>query len=538
MKRIVSLLLALVLMMTAASALAEGKTLTWARGYESTSLDPAESADDESNNIVSYLTEGLVRVKNGAVVPGIAESWDANEAGDVFTFHLRESVWSDGTPLNAQDFVYSFFRLIDPEQGHSQSDSGFCVKNAEAYMAGQAAKEDVGYKAIDDYTIEITFASAGLENLFLMADNGLRPVKQALVEELGEAYGSDADKLLGNGPMVMDSWLHESQMVLKRNENYWNKDEVQLDQLIGMCNISGDTAVEMMMTDMIDLAAFSDPTYYQQLYDLGFEGITYTNTDQFIQINGNGKTEASGKFLSNVNFRRALSYAIDRTALVNTVMLGQTPAYRVIDPDAAGINGKFVEEYPVENQINVTADPAKAQEYLAKALEELGATAEEIPEFSMLCFDSQGNLTKLQAVQDMLLTNLGIHCAIDPQPIQQMIAKVYSSDFDFWTGGVSIGTVDAASPSGVFSYWDVNDPDALFGYDNAEYAELLDKAQQATDYKTRLDAIAAIEKIFIDEMPSLLLTWQTQNVVYRSGYTITNVDSGFGADLAFVQVAE
>lgn len=538
MKRIVSLLLALIMMMTAAAALAEGKTLTWARAYESTSLDPAESADDESNNIVSYLTEGLVRVMNGAAVPGIAESWESNEAGDVFTFHLRQSVWSDGTPLNAQDFVYSFFRLIDPAQGHSQAESAFCVKNAEAYMAGEAAKEDVGYKAIDDYTIEVTFASAGLENLFLMADNALRPVKQSLIEELGEAYGSDADKLLGNGPMVMDSWLHESQMVLKRNENYWNKDAVQLEQLIGMCNISGDTAVEMMMTDMIDLAAFSDPTYYQQLYDLGFEGITYTNTDQFIQINGNGKTEASGKFLSNVNFRRALSYAIDRTALVNTVMLGQTPAYRVIDPDAAGINGKFVEEYPVENQINVTADPAKAQEYLAKALEELGATAEEIPEFSMLCFDSQGNLTKLQAVQDMLLTNLGIHCAIDPQPIQQMIAKVYSSDFDFWTGGVSIGTVDAASPSGVFSYWDVNDPDALFGYDNAEYAELLDKAQQATDYKTRLDAIAAIEKIFIDEMPSLLLTWQTQNVVYRSGYTITNVDSGFGADLAFVQVAE
>ncbi len=538
MKRIVSLLLALIMMMTAAAALAEGKTLTWARSYESTSLDPAESADDESNNIVSYLTEGLVRVVNGAVIPGIAESWESSEKGDVFTFHLRESVWSDGTSLNAQDFVYSFFRLIDPEQGHSQADSAFCVKNAEAYMAGEAAKEDVGYKAIDDYTIEVTFASAGLENLFLMADNGLRPVKQALVEELGEAYGSDADKLLGNGPMVMDSWLHESQMVLKRNENYWNKDAVQLEQLIGMCNISGDTAVEMMMTDMIDLAAFSDPTYYQQLYDLGFEGITYTNTDQFIQINGNGKTEASGRFLSNANFRRALSYAIDRTALVNTVMLGQTPAYRVIDPDAAGMNGKFVDEYPVETQINVTADPAKAQEYLAKALEELGATAEDIPEFSMLCFDTQGNLTKLQAVQDMLLTNLGIHCAIDPQPIQQMIAKVYSSDFDFWTGGVSIGTVDAASPSGVFSYWDVNDPDALFGYDNAEYAELLDKAQQATDYKTRLDAIAAIEKIFIDEMPSLLLTWQTQNVVYRSGYTITNVDSGFGADLAFVQVAE
>ena len=150
-------------------------------------------------------------------------------------------------------------------------------------------------------------------------------------------------------------------MTLSRNENYWNKDAVQLDQLIGRCNVSGDTASEMMMTGMVDLAAFSDPTYYQPLYDMGFKGMTYTNTDQFIQINQNGRTEAQGRFLSNVNFRRALSAAIDRTALVNTVMLGQTPAYRVIDPDANGVEGKFAEEYPVEQQINVTSDPEAAK---------------------------------------------------------------------------------------------------------------------------------------------------------------------------------
>ena len=536
MKRIVSLLLALMMALLTLPAMAESKTLTWARGYESTSLDPAESSDDESNNIVSYTTEGLVRVFNGDVVPGIAESWDANEAGDVYTFHLRESVWSDGTPLNAHDFEYAFFRLIDPEAGHSQAASGFCVLNAEAYNAGQTGAVNVGFKVLDDYTIEVTFASQGLENLYLMADNALHPLKKEFVEAAAETYGSDADKILGNGPMVITEWLHEGTMTLSRNENYWNKDAVQLDQLIGMCNVSGDTASEMMMTGMVDLAAFSDPTYYQPLYDMGFKGMTYTNTDQFIQINQNGRTEAQGRFLSNVNFRRALSAAIDRTALVNTVMLGQTPAYRVIDPDANGVEGKFAEEYPVEQQINVTSDPEAAKSYLAAALEELGATANDIPEFSMLCYDTQGNLTKLQAVQDMLLNVLGVKCTIDPQPIQQMIAKVYSFDYDFWTGGVSIGTVDAASPSGVYSYWDANDPDALFGYTNTEYAALLDTAQQATDYKTRCDAIAAIEKIFIDEVPSLLLTWQTQNVVYREGITITNVDAGYGADLAFVKV--
>ncbi len=538
MKRILSLLVALCLVLTSALALADGHTLTWARGYESTSLDPAESSDDESNNIVSYTTEGLVRIINGEVVPGIAESWESNEAGDVYTFHLRKSVWSDGTELNANDFAYSFFRLVDPEAGHTQAASGYCVKNAEAYSAGSAAKEDVGYKVIDDYTIEITFASQGMENLFLVADNALHPVKQSFVEEAGEAYGSDKDHVLGNGPMVITDWLHESQMVLSRNENYWNKDAIKVDSLIGMCNVSGATAQEMMMTGMIDLAGFSDPTYYEPLYDMDYVGTTYTNTDQFIQINQNGRTEETGRFLSNVNFRRALSYAIDRTALVNTVMLGQTPAYRLVDPDAAGVDGKFVDEYPLEETINVVQDPEKAKACLALALEELGATEADIPEFSMLCYDTQGNLTKLQAVQDMLLVNLGVHCTIDPQPIQQMIAKVYSSDFDFWTGGVAIGTVDAASPGGVLSYWDANDPDALFGYTNTEYAALLDVAQQATDYKTRYDAIAEMEKIFISEVPTLLLTWQTQNVVYRPGIVITNVDAGFGADLAFVDFEE
>ena len=537
MKRLLCLALVLAMAFTlCVSAGAEGKTLTWARGYESTSLDPAESADDESNNIVSYTTEGLVRILNGEVIPGIAESWTANEDNTVFTFTLRDSVWSDGTPVTAEDFVYSFFRLIDPDAGHSQADTGYCVANAEAYAAGEAAAEDVGYKAIDEKTIEITFAATGLENLYLVASNAFHPVKKEFVEAAGEAYGSTKDTVLGNGPFVIAEWSHESQLVLEKNPSYWNADAIKLDQLVGMCNVSGSTAMEMMETGMIDLAAFSDPTYYEELYDLGFEGITYTNTDQFIQINQNGHSEEAGRFLSNVNFRRALSYAIDRTALVNTVMLGQTPAYRAVDPDATGVEGKFVDEYPVEETINVTADAEKAQAYLAAALEELGATIEDVPEFTMLCYDTQGNLTKLQAVQDMLRSVLGITCVIDPQPIQQMIAKVYSGDFDFWTGGVAIGTMDVASSGGMYSYWDANDPDSLFGYTNTTYADLLDVAQQATDLKTRCDAIAEIEKIFIDEVPTLLLTWQTSNVVYRSGIVITSVDASYGADLAFADI--
>lgn len=512
------------------------KEIVWARAYESTSLDPAESADDESNSIVSYTTEGLVRILKDEVVPGIAESWDVSDDGMTYTFHLRESAWSDGTAVSAYDFEYSFFRLIDPAAGHSQMAGGFIVDKAREYTEGTATKDEVGFKAKDEYTIEITFANTGLENLYVLAGNEFHPVKKELAEQSGESYGSTKETVLGNGPMIIKEWSHENRIILEKNEQYWNADAIKVTKLTGLCNVSNDTAAEMMLTNSVDIAQFSDPTYYQQLYDAGFEGQTYCNTDQFIHINLKGRSEEQGRFLSNTNFRRALSYAIDRTAICNTVMLGQTPATRFIDPDAAGISAKFVDEYPVSTEINVTSDPENAKKYLALALDELGATIDDMPVFSMLCYDTQGNLTKLQAVQDMLLSVLNIQCTIDPQPIQQMIAKVYSGDFDFWSGGVSIGVMDAASSDGAFSYWDADNPDAHFAYMNTEYAKLLDEAQYATDRKSRYDALAKLEALFIDEVPSLLITWQTQHIVHRPGIVITSIDASYGADLAFADV--
>lgn len=514
------------------------KELTWARAYDSTSLDPAESADDESNNIVSYTTEGLIRLLNGEIIPGIAETWDASADGMTYTFHLRDSVWSDNTPLTANDFVYSFFRLIDPALGHSQASTGYNVLNAQEYAESTMTAADVGYKALDDKTLEITFKVPGLGNLYSLNSNGFHPVNKAFVEQAGVAYGSEKDMVLGNGPFVITEWSHENTIVLEKNLNYWNADSINITKLTGIANVANDTAVEMMLTGTIDLASFADPAYYQQLYDAGYDGVTYCNTDQFLHINMNGKTADSGRFLSNVNFRRALSYALDRSAACATVLPGQTPASRLIDPDANGISGKYVDEYPIADGagINITADVAKAQEFLQLALTELGATIEDVPELSMLCYESQGSQTQLQAYQDMFLTVLGIKCVIDPQPIQQMIGKVYSFDYDFWLGGVSIGSMDVASADGALNYWDMSNPDALFGYQNQTFSDLLAEAQQATDLQVRYDKIAELEKIFIDEVPDLLITWKTINVMFKQGIVITSIDKSYGADLAFADI--
>lgn len=540
MKRYLSILIAVTLLisLSAGFASAEGKEITWARAYDSTSLDPAEASDDNSLNIVAYIGEGLVRLVNGEIVPGIAETWDISEDGMTFTFHLRQSTWSDGTPLTANDFVYSYIRLLDPANGHAQSGMGNLLLNGQAFGEGTAQAADVGVKALDDYTLEVKFENTGFENLFSLTKPMLMPVKQELADALGTAYGSDMDKVLGNGPYILTEWSHEDRVVLEKNPNYWNAGAVHMDKLIGLANVANDIAVEMMQTGMVDIASFTDPMYSEQLLAEGFSEVTQANPYTFLHINQQGTSEDTGRFLSNVNFRRALSYALDRTALSLSVLPGRMPSYRLVDPSRMGVSGPFVEEYPLPDGINVTADPVKAKEYLDLALEELGIALEDVPVFSMLCYESSTSQLALQACQDMFLTNLGIQCVIDPQPVQQMMGKVFSFDYDFWFGGLGTGQMDELSDDGILGYYDSSVEGQLFGFDNPVFNELLATGKTTLDLQVRKDTLFELEKIFCDEVPTLLLGWTTNRYVYRSDIVLNGINATFGVDLSFIDLAE
>ena len=518
-----------------ADAAPAAKEIVWARSYDASSLDPAEASDDSSMSIVNYIGEGLTRLVNDEIVPGIAESWDVSDDNLTYTFHLRKSTWSDGTPLTAADFEYSFLRLIDPAAGHSQANAGYVFANAQAYAEGTAEVSTVGIKAVDDATLQLTFQNTSIENLYTLANSQFVPVRKDLADKEATAYGSEKDKVAFNGPFVMTEWSHDAQIVLEKNPNYWNQDAVKLTKITSPANVAEDAAVEMMQTGQLDIYSFKQPATYEQLTE-GFTDFAYADSDTFLHINNTGSSPEAGKFLSNVNFRLALSYALDRAALCASVLPGQTPATRLAQPDMPGVNGLYVDEYPLENGINPTADPAKAKEYLDKALAELGATIDQVPEFSMLCFEAQTSQTVLQACQDMFLTTLGLKCKIDPQPIQQMIAKVYSHEYDFWYGGIPAGSVDIASYNGILPYWDSSNPDALFGYNNPQFNEFLKTAQTSLDMKARKDAIFEAEKIFCAEVPDLLITWQTIHCMHKPSIVLSGTNPAFGVDLAFADI--
>lgn len=558
MKRIFALTLALVLVLslfagcgnsnesasgeaageTAAAAPAGPKEIVIGKDYDATTLDPANGNDDGSYNIIKYLSEGLVRNKGGVIVPGVAESWDASPDGLEVTFHLRDNaVWTDGTPVTAEDFRYTFIRLLDPNVAYNYCDSAFIFKNGEAYFNGECTAEEVGVEVIDEKTLKITREEPSIETLFELAGTAFLPVRQDYAEQYGVAYGAEASQIMTNGAYTLTEWGHDAQMVLTKNDTYWDKDSINLDKVTYMLGASGDTAIDMMMAGQLDLITNGVESKVASLTDLGFVAEPFSSGYQCLHMNSAGRNEDSAKFMSNSNFRRALNLTINRDAIIASANLGWSATTRISATNDMGVSDTMHNEYPLEGW-PTNGDAAKAKEYFDLAMQELGTTAEDVPELSMLCFDSEGNMTILQAAQDMILNTLGIKCVIDPQPIQQMIGKAISGDWDFWYGGMTAGTMDWLSAGSVaegFYSNPANDDYGTYNYCNEEFNALFDKASIALDVKERKDLLFEMEKILVEDPATIMLGWNRTFVVTKANLTGLLI-SGGDADYTYMDL--
>lgn len=526
---------------TAAAAESAGpKEINIGKDYDATTLDPHNGNDDGSYNIIKYLSEGLVRDKDGVIVPGVAENWDVSEDGLEVTFYLRaDAVWTDGTPVTAEDFRYSFLRLLDPSVGYNYCDSAFLLKNAEAYFNGECTADEVGVEVIDERTLKITREEPSIETLYELSATPFMPVRQDYVEEYGIAYGAEAEKIMTNGPFTLTEWSHDSKMVLVKNESYWDKDSINLDKVTYILGASGDTAIDMMMAGQLDLITSGDQDKFAPLLDMGFVAEPYASGYQCIHMNSAGRNEDTAKFMSNSNFRRALNLTINRDAIIASAMKGCQATTRISAPNDMGVSDTMHNEYPLEGW-PTGGDAAKAKEYFDLAMEELGTTAEDVPELTMLCYDSAGNMTILQAAQDMLLNNLGIKCVIDPQPIQQMIGKAIGGDWDFWYGGMTRGTMDWLSSGSVASGF-YSDPDkddyGTYNYCNEAFNDLYDQAVVTMDVQERKDLLFEMEKILVDDPATIMVGWNRSFVITKAGLTGLLI-SGGEADYTYMDLAQ
>ncbi|MBQ7868131.1 MAG: peptide ABC transporter substrate-binding protein [Clostridia bacterium] len=521
MKKVFALILALMLAVASLTvAVAEENIVRVGMGYDPTTLDFAEQNLDSSNFIMEATAEALIKSKgNGVYAPGLAESWTVSEDGRVWTFKLREGlVYADGkTALTAEDVYYNVKRLLDPAVGHGNV--SFTIKNAQEYYEGKVAFEEVGVKVIDDLTIEYTMANPAYESSFTgTAIAGA--MEQAFVESFGQTFGASAEAYLAYGPYTVSEWVADSSVTMVKNPYYYDPSVATLDKIIVVVGATGDVAVDMMLAGELDIADFANPNHIQTVVDAGFEQKTsFLESYQGLNINLKGKTEETGKFLSNVNFRKALNLAVNRDALVMSVRQGEEPATRLSHSSEAAYAYN-----PDYTAVPSAGDVALAKEYLNKALEELGCTIDELPTFELMCFEAQGSINTLTVYQDMWKQNLGIKTEIAALTIQVMISNAMSGNYDFWLGGNG-PTVPDACESYLMGYTTAN-YSPLRGCSDPVFDELYNKTVASATLEERLTNYAAVEEYFCENVMSLITSWTTNYIYAPASYAGIYVADG------------
>lgn len=493
--------------------------------YDPNTFDPANLNLDSATAAGLIMYEALLRDVNGIVGPGIAESWEASADNKEWTFRLRRSTFSDGTPVTAEDFKFAIMRAINPAAGHKNTATLLRIVNATEYYNGAAEADDVAVEVLDDYTLRLKFVIPKFETEF----TGMlfAPMKKSLAESAGIEYGTSAGKVLGNGAFTIKEWVKDSSVTLVKNENYWDADAIMLDEIIfeiGAAN--NDTAVDMMLTNKVDISYFTNMNQINTLSAAGFAYQSITTSYRTLNVNHKGSSDALRPFLSNVNFRKALNLAIDRENLTRSVLTTDQPAFRLSAPSEMGVEKPFNEEYPFIAW-PTRADPERARAYLQAALNELGKTIDEIPPLVLLCFESQSSITILSAVQDMFRQVLNIRSEISSQTIGNMISMAFAGQYDLWLGGNATSVPDWLISFG-FGYTSeaYAATPRLRGYTNPVYDMLYNAAASSTDYRARKDALFELEQFFCNNVINIIVSWT--NAYYVQSADVTGL--AFRAD--------
>jgi len=272
---------------TYADVAKDDKTLNLSTTSDIPSLDVSKATDSESFQTMNSTMEGLTRIDaNGKVQPGVAESWEASEDGLIWTFKLRKnSTWSNGTPVTAKDFEYSWKRTLTPE---TASEYGYIM----ADIVGSSIDEikangvdGVGVKALDDYTLEVKLNRPVAYFAELMSFQVFFPQNQEFVESCGDAYGSAVDKQLYNGPFTLTTWKMEDQYSMTKNPNYWDAANVKLEKINTKVVKDTGAAINLYEDGQIDVVGLNSD--YVDKYKESKEFHTSEDGSVYIlQING------------------------------------------------------------------------------------------------------------------------------------------------------------------------------------------------------------------------------------------------------------
>ncbi|MFA7108459.1 MAG: peptide ABC transporter substrate-binding protein [Sphaerochaetaceae bacterium] len=435
---------------------------------EPTILDPAQYRDDTASTIIGAIHEPLIRIAGEGgreYEEGLATKFDHNEDFTVWTFYLRKNAkWQDGTPVTAEDVVYSFQRGIDPALGSKKVDDYFMIKNAREIYTSLTEAEDetpiadlplsnLGVKAVDDYTVQFTLNLPCDFFCDYLKSPGWSPIQKEAGEKFGEMYGTDFDKVVASGPFCLSSWDHNASLTLTKNENYWDEANVALDEVFVSIVQDANTQLSLFDTGMLDFTTISQEVANSDKYPTS-QSMELLRV-QFIEFNPNEKIDGVAfNFFQNKDIREALSLAFDRQAYASQIMKQpEVAAYSLVPYGMRGeAGGDFAEQqgplvFDMNNFPGGTFDGktysagkegaiSRAKDLLAKGLKALGKTATDMEKGTVVqCINSPGSITQAEAIQAMWKQNLGLNITVLPLDIGTLLPLLINCTFQCVVGG-------------------------------------------------------------------------------------------------------
>ncbi|OEH55989.1 MULTISPECIES: peptide ABC transporter substrate-binding protein [Oceanobacillus] len=466
------------------------KVLRLNNGVEPTSLDPSIGFDQVSWDPLNNLMEGLTRLDQDHVAgPGVAENWDISEDGLTYTFHLREDAnWSNGDPVVAEDFVYAWKYMLDPENASSAAFLAYFIEGAEAFNNGEGSADDVKITAVDEKTLEVVLEAPTGFFLDVLTNPAFFPVNHKVAEENAE-WHAEADSFVANGPFLLESWDHDSEMVFAKNTEYWDADAVNLDKIhFAMVNDT-NTQYQMFETGELDTASIP-PEMSDELIDGDNVFIGDYGGLEFFRFN------ITEEPFQNKNIRKAFAYAINREDIATYVVKnGVEPAYGFVSPGFTTPDGG---DFRDENGNLVEFDPDTAKEFLEQGMEEEGYS--ELPSIVLSYNTSDTNKAVAESIQNMLSENLGVEVTLENQEWNVFAEAQQNLELQL---SRSSFINDYNDPVNFLESFITDSYMNRTGWSNDEYDELIEKGKTETDEEQRYEYLYEAERLLAEEMVAM-----------------------------------
>jgi len=482
---------------------------------EPDTLDPHHASGTWENRIIGDMFMGLAtEAADGSVIPGAAESWTVSDDGLVYTFALREHTWSDGTDVTADDFVFAMRRLLAPETAAEYASIMYSVSNAKALNeASMDGMENLGVKAIDDKTLEVTLEYPAPYFIEQLTHFTAFPVPKHKVEELGEDWVKP-ENIVSNGAYTVTEWVPNTHVKSVKNEAFYDADNVTIDSVMYFPSEERNAATKQFRAGEIDIQ-----------YDFASEQIDWlkenmpdeTRISPYLGIYYYPINTSKPPF-DNVDVRQALAMAIDREAITDKVLkTGEIPAYSFVPPDA----GEYGEPAYVDwKDFSYEDRVAKATELLAAA-----GFDPENPLSLQLRYNTSENHKKVAIAVAAMWKKIGVQAELFNAEVKVHYNDLRAGNFDIARAG---WIADYNDPQNFLYLMETETGPLNYArFSSVEYDGLMDQANVETDPVKRNDLMRQAEAIAITEMPNIPIHYYiSKNLVSKrvQGYVDNTSD--------------